>query len=108
MAQFTDAQFQQLIQAMRRIGRAGSFAHCTARFKGERDAAVVEEFVTAISVYKEIESITDADAVKGLQLLFEVYAANWWIGVKHTITTFDAAIQLIKKTFAPPPLRSER
>ncbi|XP_073841337.1 activity-regulated cytoskeleton associated protein 2-like [Musca autumnalis] len=101
MAQFTDAQFQQLIQAMRRIGRAGSFAHCTARFKGERDAAVVEEFVTAISVYKEIESITDADAVKGLQLLFEGYAANWWIGVKHTITTFDPAIQLIKKTPLP-------
>ncbi|XP_073841546.1 activity-regulated cytoskeleton associated protein 2-like [Musca autumnalis] len=102
MAQFTDSQFQQLLQVMQKNNRTGSFSHCTARFRGQRDAAVVEEFITAITVYKEIESISDDDAVKGLQLLFEDYAANWWIGVKSTVTTFSNAIKLIKNTFSPP------
>ncbi|XP_073814276.1 activity-regulated cytoskeleton associated protein 2-like [Musca autumnalis] len=82
--------------------RNGSFAHCTARFRGQREPAAVEEFLTAITVFKDIENISDTDAVTGLQLLLEGYAANWWIGVKKNVTTFEQAKTLIKKTFSPP------
>ncbi|XP_073835504.1 uncharacterized protein [Musca autumnalis] len=102
MAQLSEAQFQKLIQAMNNNKRIGSFAHCTARFRGQREPAAVEEFLTAITVFKDIENISDADAVTGLQLLLEGYAANWWIGVKKNVNTFDQAKALIKKTFSPP------
>ncbi|XP_073829158.1 activity-regulated cytoskeleton associated protein 2-like [Musca autumnalis] len=101
MAQFTEAQFQKLLQVMSNNVQKSSFSHCTARFHGQRDPAAVEEFLTAISVYKDIEHISDADALTGLQLLLEGYAANWWIGVKSTVSTFDNAKALIKTTFSP-------
>ncbi|XP_073835819.1 activity-regulated cytoskeleton associated protein 2-like [Musca autumnalis] len=102
MAQFTEAQFQKLLKTMGNIVRNGSFSHCTARFHGQRDPAAVEEFLTAITVCKDIEHISDADALTGLQLLLEGYAANWWIGVKSIVSTFDNAKALIKTTFSPP------
>ncbi|XP_073838677.1 activity-regulated cytoskeleton associated protein 2-like [Musca autumnalis] len=101
MAQFTEAQFQKLLQTMGNNVRNGSFSHCTARFHGQIDPAAVEEFLT-VSVYKDIEHISDADALTGLQLLLEGYAANWWIAVKSTVSTFEKAKALIKTTFSPP------
>lgn len=47
-----------------------------ARFKGEPDAAKVEEFISAISVFKDIENISDKDAVSGMPVLLEGEAAT--------------------------------
>ncbi|KAI8114809.1 hypothetical protein CVS40_12865 [Lucilia cuprina] len=37
-----------------------------------------------------------------MPLLFEDYAATWWIGVKDTVTSFEDAKALIRATFSPP------
>ncbi|XP_017466738.1 PREDICTED: uncharacterized protein LOC108359398 [Rhagoletis zephyria] len=68
----------------------------------QRDPSAVEEFIAAISVYKDIERISDADALRGVPLLLEEYAATWWIGVKDTVATFEEAVELIRTTFSPP------
>ncbi|KAI8125535.1 hypothetical protein CVS40_4373 [Lucilia cuprina] len=102
MATFSDEQFQQILAAMSGNVRSGSFTQCTARFKGQRDPAAVEEFLSAISVYKDIEKISDIDALRGMPLLLEDYAASWWIGVKDNVLTFEQAMSLIRSTFTPP------
>lgn len=56
--------------------KTGSFTTCMARFKGEPDAAKVEEFISAISVFKDIENISDKDAVSGMPVLLEGEAAT--------------------------------
>ncbi|XP_036339776.1 activity-regulated cytoskeleton associated protein 2-like [Rhagoletis pomonella] len=70
--------------------------------EGQRDPVAVEKFVAAITVYKDIEKIPDADALRGMPLLLEDYAATWWIGVKESVSTFTDAIELIRATFSPP------
>ncbi|XP_037807267.1 activity-regulated cytoskeleton associated protein 2-like [Lucilia sericata] len=101
----TDFNFDPKTQILAAVGgtsRGGSFTQCTARYKGQRDPAAVEKFLAAISVYKDIEKISDADAIRGMPLLFEDYAATWWIGVKDTVTSFEDAKALIRATFSPP------
>ena len=102
MANFSPEQFQQILAVIAGNQKGGSFTQCTARFKGQRDPAAVEEFLAAINVYKDLEKISDEDALRGMPLLLEGYAATWWIGVKDTITTFNGATNLNKKTFCPP------
>lgn len=46
--------------------------------------------------------ISDADALRGMPLLLEDYAATWWAGVKDSLQTFAAATELIRTTFSPP------
>lgn len=101
MTTFSEEQFRQILAAMGGSHRGGSFTRCTARYKGQRDPAAVDEFLAAISVYKDIEKISDADALRGMPLLLEDYAATWWIGVKDTVSTFEDAKTLIRATFSP-------
>lgn len=102
MATFSPDQFSQILAAIAGGNKCGSFTQCTARFRGQRDPSAVEEFIAAISVYKGIERISDADALRGMPLLLEEYAATWWIGVKDTVATFEEAVVLIRTTFSPP------
>lgn len=99
MTTLTAEQLQQILGAM---VKAGSFTQCTSRFRGQRDPAAVEEILAAIRVYKNIEKITDGDALRGMPLLLEDYAASWWMGVKEQVTTFKEALDLIRNTFSPP------
>ncbi|XP_026470154.1 activity-regulated cytoskeleton associated protein 1-like [Ctenocephalides felis] len=50
---------------------AGSFSRCTARFNGSRNSEKVQEFTTTIVLYKDIESIPDEMALRGLPLLLQ-------------------------------------
>ncbi|XP_067629921.1 activity-regulated cytoskeleton associated protein 1-like [Eurosta solidaginis] len=114
VVQMTTEQLQSLIASVRLAAAAGgssaataavqtkgSFTNCTSRFGGQRDHEAVEEFVTAIVTYKEIESISDEDALKGLSLLFYGLASTWWQGVRKEAKTWADAISLIREHFSP-------
>lgn len=105
--QLTEEQFTQL---MARVGTTNGnnggahqrhFTQCTARFAGVRSSAAVEEFITAITIFKNVEKIPDEDAIMGLPLLLTGEANQWWNGVRHSVATFDDAVALIRKAFAP-------
>ncbi|CAK9832644.1 Activity-regulated cytoskeleton associated protein 1 [Anthophora retusa] len=102
--QMTEDQLARILSALSpRASTAmqGSFAKCTARYSGQRDRAILEDFVTTTTIYKEIENITDDNAIKGLSLLLEDNAAIWWLGVKGTVKTWKKAAELLRDTFAP-------
>ena len=45
MANFSPEQFQQILAVIAGNQKGGSFTQCTARFKGQRDPAAVEEIL---------------------------------------------------------------
>ncbi|KAJ8911492.1 hypothetical protein NQ315_010864 [Exocentrus adspersus] len=97
-------QFQQLLQAVMEIrppnAPTGSFSKCTARFNGERSHNTVDNFITTINIYKDIEKIEDADALKGLPLLLTGTAAIWWQGVKNEVTTWNETTTSLRIAFS--------
>ncbi|XP_016998013.2 activity-regulated cytoskeleton associated protein 1 [Drosophila takahashii] len=118
--QMTNEQLRELIEAVRisavsAAGNAaaaggadaqgakakGSFSACTHNFGGTRDHDVVEEFITNIVTYKELENISDENALKGISLLFYGLASTWWQGVRKEATTWNDAIALIREHFSP-------
>ncbi|XP_043262474.1 activity-regulated cytoskeleton associated protein 1-like [Colletes gigas] len=104
--QMTEEQLLRLLSATRRMDAPaatpqGSFARCTARYDGARCRQRLEEFVATASIFKDIESITDANAVKGLPLLLEGEAAIWWQGVKTNHATWRQAMDALQQQYAP-------
>jgi hypothetical protein len=102
--QMSEEQFQQLMirvggQSQARIPR--HFTQCSARFNGTRSAAAVEEFVTAATIYKKVEGISDEDALEGLPLLLTGEANPWWNGIKSNVSTWKKAMDLVRNAFAP-------
>ncbi|KAI5643435.1 hypothetical protein NE865_04611 [Phthorimaea operculella] len=82
---------------------AGSFARCTARFRGEQnDPELLEAFLDAVQTYKECANVSDAHALKGLPILLEGEAAVWWRGVKAAITTWSDAVARLRAMFGVP------
>ncbi|ALC42542.1 Arc2 [Drosophila busckii] len=79
----------------------GSFSACTHRFGGARSHDVVEEFITNVVTYKELEDISDENALKGISLLFYGIASTWWQGVRKEAKTWNDAIGLIREHFSP-------
>jgi hypothetical protein len=73
------------------------FSHCTARYDGSRSATTVEEFVTTLSIYKQVEGITDENALTGLPLLLVGEANQWWNGVKTQASACNEAMTLIRR-----------
>ncbi|XP_076648057.1 activity-regulated cytoskeleton associated protein 2 [Halictus rubicundus] len=61
----------------------------------------VSAFIAAVSIFKDIENISDENALKGLPLLFEEHAAVWWRGVRGSVSSWKEALETIKTTFAP-------
>lgn len=109
--QMTTDQLQQLIEAIKGSSVAAttsdsskpksSFTNCSSRFGGDRDHDVVEEFITSVLTYKDVEGISDESALKGISLLFYGLASTWWQGVKREAHTWDQAIELIRSHFSP-------
>ncbi|KAL5291226.1 hypothetical protein ACFFRR_010564 [Megaselia abdita] len=106
--QMTTEQLQQLIEAIKGSTVAaapaqskGTFGNCQARFGGNRDHNIVEEFITNVITYKEVEKISDEDALRGLPLLFYSLATTWWQGVRKEATSFDHAMEMIRSHFSP-------
>ncbi|XP_039482356.1 activity-regulated cytoskeleton associated protein 1 [Drosophila santomea] len=120
LTQMTNEQLHALIEAVRAaaVGAAGSaaaaaaegadptkgkgsFSTCTHSFGGARDHDVVEEFLANITLYKELEGISDENALKGISLLFYGMASTWWQGVRKEAVTWKDAIDLIRDHFSP-------
>ncbi|KAL1489747.1 hypothetical protein ABEB36_013682 [Hypothenemus hampei] len=109
----SNEQFQQLLQTLTvtqpRAGSnsiTGNFTTCTSRFSASADSDV-KAFVDAIQVFKDCAQITDVNALKGLPMLLDGFAATWFQGVKAILQTWQEAISLLKTTFGPctPPYR---
>lgn len=116
MVQMTTEQLQQLIEAVK-ISAAGSAAaaaseaaainpkktigNCSRTFDGQRDYDIVEAFITAVVTFKEIEGISDEEALRGISLLFRGSASTWWQGVRKEAKTWNDAIKLIREHFSP-------
>ncbi|XP_026471507.1 activity-regulated cytoskeleton associated protein 2 [Ctenocephalides felis] len=81
--------------------KSGSFANCSTRFSGNRDPAEVDHFLTTVAIYKEIEGISDENAIKGLPLLLTDTAALWWKGNKEQANNWKHALELLQKAFSP-------
>ncbi|CAD7013967.1 uncharacterized protein LOC101450039 [Ceratitis capitata] len=102
-------RLQSLIDTLRKasttVHTKGSFSNCSSHFRGQRDHGAVEEFIHSIETYKEIEAISDEDALKGLSLLLHGMASTWWQGVRKEAKTWTDAIGLIREYFSPakPP-----
>ncbi|XP_030557875.1 activity-regulated cytoskeleton associated protein 1-like [Drosophila novamexicana] len=79
----------------------GSFSACTHRFFGSRSHDDVEEFITNIVTYKELEEISDENALKGVSLLFYGLASTWWQGVRKEAKCWNDVIDLIREHFSP-------
>lgn len=98
----SDAQFRQLLGGVsNRQDTKATFSNCTARFSGGRNSTKVEDFLATILVYKDAENISDFLALTSLPLLLEGYASTWWQGVQNEARTFNDAVDLLKKSFAP-------
>ncbi|KAH9639661.1 hypothetical protein HF086_017655 [Spodoptera exigua] len=96
----SDAQFEALLARLP-PGRHGSFATCNARYTGVKNSEEVEAFLAAASVFKQIENISDAEALTGIPLILQGEAAVWWQGVKHQVTTWKNFKERLRHAFAP-------
>lgn len=106
----TNEQFQQLLdRSSRAIPQDGSFAKCSSRFNGTKEHDV-KTFIETIQIFKDCTCISDENALRGLPMLLDGYAATWWQGVKATVSSWDAALELLNGTFGPdtPPYRVYR
>ncbi|KAM7342335.1 activity-regulated cytoskeleton associated protein 2-like [Cochliomyia hominivorax] len=111
MIQMTTEQLRQLVESIRipsdgsvtpiSTKSKGSFSTCKSRFDGQRDHEVVDEFITSIVTFKEIESISDEDALHGVSLLFQGIASTWWKGVRKEVNSWHDVLRLIREHFAP-------
>lgn len=107
--QMTTEQLQQLIEAIKGstvtaaapAQSKGTFGNCQARYGGDRDHNIVEEFITNAVTYKDVEKISDEDALRSLPLLFYSLASTWWQGVRKEATSFDHAMEMIRSHFSP-------
>ncbi|XP_075975681.1 activity-regulated cytoskeleton associated protein 2-like [Anticarsia gemmatalis] len=96
----TDEQFQALLAKLS-PGRHGTFSTCTARYDGTKNLEVVEAFLAAATVFKQIENISDAEALTGVPLLLSGEAAIWWQGVKDHVSTWGEFQARLQYTYAP-------
>jgi hypothetical protein len=116
----TNAQFRELLEAVTTSATAaatrqnsenhnetfqgssthqvGSFTNCSHRFDGS-PSADVEAFINCILVFKDCANVSDANALKGFAILLTDLAATWWNGIKHSIETFDDAVNRLRNAF---------
>lgn len=66
-----EKQLRSIITAIGSQGTRPTITNCSARFNGSRFMNTVENFITQINIYKEIQHINDKDAIEGLPLLLE-------------------------------------
>lgn len=67
----TTAQIAQMTSA-----NAKTLAELSARYNGSRNSQKVEEFISRTTIFKDINNITDANALNALPLLLECEAST--------------------------------
>lgn len=70
-------------------------------YTGTRDTEAVEAFLAAATVYKSIEQINDAEALRSVPLILKDEVATWWNGVKKDVTTWTDFQNRLRLAFAP-------
>lgn len=116
----TDDQFKELLRQLTMTQTSatpppaaatvtGNFSKCSSRYDGSKTSDV-NAFIDAVEVYKDCTHVSDENALKGLPMLFDGFAASWYQGVKPTLTTWKDATALLQTTFGPrkPPYRVYR
>ncbi|XP_059226882.1 uncharacterized protein LOC131998537 [Stomoxys calcitrans] len=99
----TTEQFEKLMQAVAAANvKSGTYSHCTARYNGEKDPTKLEEFISAITTFKTVEKISDADAINSMPMLLLGDASEWWSGVKSKARKFEDVIKMLRDSFCPP------
>ncbi|XP_045502188.1 uncharacterized protein LOC123699305 [Colias croceus] len=107
----SDQQFVYLLQALRQppyqaapppSSTVSNLSNCSSRFNGEGD---IMAFIDAVQIYKDCLGVSNDMALRGLPMLLQGFAATWWQGVKHSISSWDEALHLLRQTFGPrlPP-----
>ncbi|XP_037888277.1 activity-regulated cytoskeleton associated protein 2-like [Glossina fuscipes] len=91
----------RLKQDVHQVESKGSFSNCPDSFSGYREFEDVEEFIDAIETYKNMEQITNEDALKGLPLLLHDLAFIWWKGIHREFKTWENAMTLLRENFSP-------
>ncbi|XP_049882138.1 uncharacterized protein LOC126378061 [Pectinophora gossypiella] len=102
--QLTQEQFIMLLNRVPTTSAMSNknFTRCSSLFYGERDDHIkVEQFIDAICIFKDVEKMTDDEALIGLPMLLKGEATKWWQGVRSDIKTWSAALQGLKSAFAP-------
>lgn len=69
MVTFSPEQIQRIL-ATNAVDKKGLFTGCTARFRGHRSPVAIEEFISAITVYKSIEGVSEANTFRGMPRFF--------------------------------------
>lgn len=95
----SNEQFQQLLERLGGTATnqppagppSGNFAKCSARFSGSK-ASDVSAFIDAVEIYKDCVQVSDQNALKGLPMLLDGFAATWYQGVKASVGTWAEAI----------------
>ncbi|KAJ8946159.1 hypothetical protein NQ318_004410 [Aromia moschata] len=66
--------------------------------------------IDAVEIFKDCTKVSDENALKGLPMLLDGFAASWFQGVKSSLKTWEEAVNLLRTTFGPckPPYRVYR
>ncbi|KAJ8915338.1 hypothetical protein NQ315_008224 [Exocentrus adspersus] len=97
----TQEQFQELLSRINNVPvQEGNFTKCSSRFNGSKDSDV-KAFIDAVQTYKDCSKVSDANALRGLPMLLDGFAATWWQGVKNSTASWTDAIDLLQTTYGP-------
>ncbi|XP_063386556.1 uncharacterized protein LOC134672537 [Cydia fagiglandana] len=78
-----------------------SFANVSFSYDGTRESIRLEEFLSAASVYKKVNGMSDEAAIMSLPLVLKGEASTWWQGVKDNITCWTDFEARLRHAFAP-------
>uniref|UniRef100_A0A1I8N1W3 Uncharacterized protein n=1 Tax=Musca domestica TaxID=7370 RepID=A0A1I8N1W3_MUSDO len=91
MVSLSAEQFKELLRAANKQSeRCGSFSGCRSSLNGERNPARVKEIISAVTTYKTVESILDANAANGMPMFLA------------KATTFADLVKMFRDAFSPP------
>ena len=93
--------YMKVASMMNNAPRTGTFTQCTARYSGTRGDNSLDRFLAEVDTYKAAERITDEDAVRGLPILLDGDAADWWDVERQKNLTWTEAIDNLKRAFNP-------
>ena len=60
----------------------------------------VEDLIDTILVIKDAENVPDELTLTSLPLILDRYALSWCHGIKNEATSFEMAIDLLRKAFS--------
>ena len=113
IVQITTEQLNQLLEAVKNATSSASggqhevkgpsrrnFDNCSI-FAGERDPEIVESFIKTVESFKEIENISDEDALKSIPMLFYGMASTWWQVIRKEVKCWNDVPRLLREHFSP-------